>query len=206
MDTKYPIILAVVVLVVVVGTVLTQSGQGSDSVSTEGNVVVPSANDDSSGGGSSGDEVPTEPMAPAWMNVELTDVSSGERFRISDFKGKPILLESFAVWCPTCLSQQKEMKILKQQEGESVIHISLDTDSNEDVGIVKGHVERNGLDWYFAVAPTELTNALIDEFGLSIVNAPGAPVVVICEDLSTRFLGSGVKSASDLKSEIAKGC
>ncbi|MBI3040141.1 MAG: redoxin family protein, partial [Chloroflexi bacterium] len=96
-------------------------------------------------------------VAPAWMEIELTDVASGQKFRISDFKGKPILLESFAVWCPTCLGQQKEIKKLAENEGEAIVHISLDTDPNEDAARIKEHIERNGLDWYFAVSPRELT-------------------------------------------------
>jgi len=71
---------------------------------------------------------PAPVAVPAWMEIELTDVATGETFKVSDFKGKPILLESFAVWCPTCLAQQKEMKKVKQIEGENIIHISLDTD------------------------------------------------------------------------------
>ncbi len=143
---------------------------------------------------------------PAWMEIELTDVATGEAFKISDFKGKPILLESFAVWCPTCLAQQKEVKKVKQIEGENIIHISLDTDPNEDAVKVRELIERNELDWYFAVSPVELTQALIDEFGLKFVSAPRAPVVLICEEQSTRFLRSGVKSAEELISEIEEGC
>jgi thiol-disulfide isomerase/thioredoxin len=143
---------------------------------------------------------------PAWMEIELTDVATGETFKISDFKGKPILLESFAVWCPTCLAQQKEVKKVKQTEGENIIHISLDTDPNEDEGKVREHIEINEFDWYFAVSPVELTQALIDEFGLSFVSAPRAPVVLICEEQSTRFLRSGVKSAEELISEVEEGC
>ncbi|MBT3363654.1 MAG: redoxin family protein [Chloroflexi bacterium] len=142
---------------------------------------------------------------PEWMEIELTDAATGQTFTIADFKGKPILLESFAVWCPTCLAQQREMKKLLESEGENIIHISLDTDPNEDAEIVRGHIERHGLDWYFAVAPAELTNALIDEFGLSVVSAPRAPVVLIFEDQSARFLRSGVKSAAELLSEVEKG-
>ncbi len=146
------------------------------------------------------------PAAADWMNIKLTDVATGQEFSINDFKGQPILLESFAVWCPTCLAQQKEMKKVKQSEGENIIHISLDTDPNEDADKVREHIQRYGLDWYFAVSPVELTNALIDEFGLSVVAAPRAPVILICEDQSTRFLRSGVKTAEELVSEIEKGC
>jgi thiol-disulfide isomerase/thioredoxin len=140
------------------------------------------------------------------MDIKLTDVATGQEFSISDFKGKTILLESFAVWCPTCLAQQKEMKKIKEIEGEEVIHISLDTDPNEDADKVREHIQRNGLDWYFAVSPVELTNALIDEFGLEVVSAPRAPVVLICKDQSTRFLRSGLKRAEELVSEVEKGC
>jgi thiol-disulfide isomerase/thioredoxin len=143
---------------------------------------------------------------PSWMEIGLTDVATGETFKISDFKGKPILLESFAVWCPTCLAQQKEMKQAKQIDGEDIIHISLDTDPNEDEAKVREHIERNGLDWYFAVSPVELTQALIDEFGLNVVSAPRAPVVLICEDQSTRFLRSGIKTTEELISEVKEGC
>ena len=145
-------------------------------------------------------------VVPAWMEVELTDVNTGKKFRISDFKGKPVLMESFAVWCPTCLRQQKQMKKLIEKEGDAIVHISLDTDPNEDAAKVKEHLEKNGLDWYFVVSPVELTKALIDEFGLSVVSAPSAPVVLICEDQTSRFLKSGVKSADTLLDEVEKGC
>jgi len=142
----------------------------------------------------------------AWMNLELADVATGQKFKISDFKGKPILLESFAVWCPTCLKQQEMIREVNLREGDAIIHISLDTDPNEDEARVREHIETHGFDWYFAISPIELTNALIDEFGLTIVNAPSAPVLLICEDQSTRFLRGGVKSADELLLEIGEGC
>ena len=146
------------------------------------------------------------PAARDWMDIELTDVRTGQTFRISDFSGSPILLESFDVWCPTCLRQQNEIKKVKSSEGDDIVHISLDTDPNEDVNKVREHLDSNDFDWYFAVAPIELTNALVDDFGLSVVNAPSAPVILICEDQSSRMLRNGVKSADDLIDEIQKGC
>jgi hypothetical protein len=41
---------------------------------------------------------PAEPSAIAWLDTELVDVETGETFRISDFKGTPVLVKSFAVW------------------------------------------------------------------------------------------------------------
>ncbi len=140
------------------------------------------------------------------MSIELTDVATGQKFRIGDFKGKPVLLETFAVWCPKCLDQQRKISELKEREGDAIVHISLDTDPNEDEERVREHLGRHGFDWYFAVSPNELTQALIDDYGLGIISAPSTPVVLICEDQSTRFLRSGIKPADELLSEVNTGC
>jgi len=138
-----------------------------------------------------------------WMNFPLSNVRTGETFKISDFRDKPVLLESFAVWCPTCTKQQNEIKKLHDELGDSIVSISLDTDPNEDESRILQHIQSNGFDWYYAVSPSDLTLALIDEFGVSIINAPSAPVVLICEDGSFRKLGSGVKKVQELKEAIA---
>ena len=135
---------------------------------------------------------------PDWMDVELIDAVSGEAFTIRQFVGKPILLESFAVWCSICLRQQKEMARLVELEGDRIIHIALDTDPNEDLDTVREHALRHEFDWYYAVAPIEMTQMLIDQFGLTVVNAPRAPVVLIAEDGSAELLPNGVKTAERL--------
>lgn len=142
----------------------------------------------------------------AWMDIELTDVATGETFKISDFAGRPVLLESFAVWCPTCMEQQKQTKELESRVGGAIVHISLDTDPNEDEDRVREHIEANGFDWYYAVSPIELTNALRAEFGNAIISAPLVPMILICPDQSTRFLRSGIKTADDLLTEVETGC
>ena len=149
----------------------------------------------------------TAEEAGEWMNFELTDIRTGETFKISDFKGKPILLESFAVWCPVCTKQQREIKKLHDEIGDDIISISLYTDPNEDTEIIRAHINANDFTWYYTISPIEMTQALIDEFGNSIISAPSAPMILICEDLSYRKLGGfGARSPEKLKQEIAAGC
>ena len=38
--------------------------------------------------------------APAWYSASLTDVNTGQAFTINDCKGKVILVETLAMWCP----------------------------------------------------------------------------------------------------------
>jgi len=156
-------------------------------------------------GSQSSEEIVSSELAGEWIDFELRDVKTGQTFKVSDFD-RPVLLESFAVWCPTCTRQQREIRELHDEVGDSIISISLDTDPNEDEERVRQHIESNGFDWYYAVAPVEFTQSLIDQFGVSIVNAPSAPVVLICDDQKVRKLGSGVKSANQLKQEVERGC
>ena len=141
-----------------------------------------------------------------WMDIELKDIRTQKTFQVSDFKGQKILVESFAVWCPLCTLQQEEIRKLHQELGDSFVSISLDTDPNEDEARVIEHLDRNGFDWLYAIAPKELTQQLIDQFGVGIINAPAAPVLLVCEDQSTRLLKRGVKRVDTLKEELARGC
>jgi hypothetical protein len=63
---------------------------------------------------------------------------------------------------------------------------------------VRSHVAPNGFEGYFAVAPIEMTQLLIEAFGLEVVSAPRAPVVLIEADGAPRLLGSGGKSTDGL--------
>ena len=144
-------------------------------------------------------------VAGSWINIELKDVKTGESFTITDFD-KPVLLESFAVWCPTCTRQQRETKKFHEEVGDSVISISIDTDPNEDENQVRQHIESNGFDWFYAIAPIQFTQSLIDQFGVSIVNAPSVPMVLICDSQNVKKLGSGIKSPNELKEAINKFC
>ena len=142
----------------------------------------------------------------SWMTLTLKDLNSGQSFKLTDFQGKKILLESFAVWCPVCTSQQRNIKKLHEELGDGFVSIALDTDPNEDEDLVKNHAQSNEFDWRYAVAPKAMTQALVDEFGIGIVSAPSAPMILICEDGSTRFLQRGLKSVNELKEELENGC
>ena len=144
---------------------------------------------------------------PDWLDYELTDARTGGTFRVRDFEGRPVLLEAFAVWCPTCLKQQHETLKLYLEEGDRIVHISLDVDPNEDRETVREHMQSNGFEWYSAVAPTDMTQKLIDEFGITVVSAPAAPVVLVCENQSSRLINKkGIKSVDFLREELEKGC
>ena len=150
------------------------------------------------------EESATGEPAAEWLAIELTDVRTGESFTIAEFADTPVLLESFAVWCPICTNQQKQVRTLHEKVGDEVVSIALNTDPNEDRAKVAAHLERHGFDWRYAVAPPELILALKEEFGVGILNAPSAPMVLICPDQNVReLLRRGVKRANFLQEQVA---
>lgn len=141
-----------------------------------------------------------------WRTATFTDVRSGEEFTIESLASeRPVLLETFAVWCSTCLKQQKELRAFHEDVGDDVVSVTLNVDPNEDAEKVRDHLEKHGFDWRYAVAPGEVTQSLISDFGQSIAHPPSAPVVLVCED-GARRLPDGVKSASALKQQVDDGC
>jgi len=187
------LVIGIVVLVLVVGGYfIFNQGDGSAVGGSDVNVQT--------GGG----EVEKSLEESLWYTTELTDVGSGESFRISDFKDKPVLLESFAVWCPTCTAQQKVIRDFHEEVGDSVVSISLNTDANENASLVNDHIESNGFDWRYAIVPIEVVQSLVDDFGASFLSAPSAPIALICNGEAQK-LKSGLKSVSDLK-EAIEGC
>jgi len=141
-----------------------------------------------------------------WMNTNLTDVQSGKTYRLSDFKGKKVLMETFAVWCVNCKEQQDEIKKFHEEFGNDIISVSLNSDPNENIQEVKDHITKNNYTWYYSIAPKQFIKDLMDDFGFVIINAPQAPIVLICKDGSYSLLPSGLKTAEELKEEVSEGC
>ena len=145
-------------------------------------------------------------QTPDWHNIQLEDVNTGEVYTIGELNDKPILLESFAVWCPKCTQQQREIKKLHEEIGDTVISIGLDIDSNEDKNTILKHIQSNGFDWIYSISPPDLTKELTNEFGREVVSAPIVPMILICEDGNSYFLDRGFKSVEKLKASINEKC
>lgn len=140
-----------------------------------------------------------------WKEIELKDVVTGETFKISDFKGKPIFVETMAVWCPLCTRQQRELQKVAQELGDKVAHVSIDTDLNEDENLLRNYVNREGFEWPFAIdSQGRVGKQLVDKFGFNVANPPSTPVILIDENFNERLLRFGIKSSDELIAELNK--
>jgi thiol-disulfide isomerase/thioredoxin len=134
--------------------------------------------------------------------IELKDLNTNQTYKLADFEDKIVLIESFAVWCPTCTSQQKEIKKLHELN-KQVISISLDTDQNEEESLILEHTKKNGFNWIYSISPEELTSYFISNYGISFVSAPSVPILLKCQNKEPIKLKNGFKSVEYLIEQIS---
>ncbi len=138
--------------------------------------------------------------SPAWYSVSLNDARTGQAFSIESLKGKVVLVESMAVWCSKCLTQQEQVKSLHETLGhrEDFVSIGLDIDPNEDLDQLKFFVESQGFDWYYAISPADVSRDLSSLYGPQFLNPPSTPIVVIDRHGVAHPMPFGIKNAEEL--------
>jgi len=141
---------------------------------------------------------------PAFFNAALSDVRTGESFSLNDFAGKVILVETMAVWCPSCLRQQMEVKQLQAALGDrdDFLTVILDIDPNEDADDLKSYVEENAFQGYYAVAPAEVSSEIGNLYGSQFLNPPSTPIFIIDRHGEVHLLPFGIKDAEVLEEAV----
>jgi len=139
-----------------------------------------------------------------WQSTRLEDVTTGESFTIRGFD-RPVVLHTFATWCPTCRGQQAEIKRFLEDAGGGAVAVDLTVEENDDAATLRQHASSNEFGWRFGIAPTEMTGALVDEFGRTVASAPRSPVIVVCPGGATEALGKGV-TADEIAAAVDSTC
>lgn len=149
-----------------------------------------------------------EPAQTDWTQTELTDVQSEETFSISDLSTPHVLVASFAVWCPVCTRQHREIGDLVAAQPDRVTAVSLNTDPNEDAETVQTYLSRREFEWRFAIASIEMVEQLVDEFGSAVIDIPSTPVIHVWPNGQRELLESPAYrplSTDDLSAAIEAG-
>ncbi len=152
-----------------------------------------------------------ESTTPAWLQIEITNASTGESFTLADLEGKTVYVEPFATWCSNCRKQLNNLKAAKAQllsaentnEDTPYVFLILSLDSNISNERLMEYAEKEGFDFTFAVASPELLSELIGHFGNSVRVPPSTPHFIIRADSSSTDLESGqIESAEELVGQM----
>lgn len=102
-------------------------------------------------------QAPAEPniwpvsVGKAMPDLALKDLS-GKTIRVSDFAGRPVLVNAWATWCPPC---RKEMPLLEAyyQAHQDVDLVFLAINAGEDQETVRQFITQNGFDFPVLLDP-----------------------------------------------------
>jgi len=135
----------------------------------------------------------------AWAQAELTDVATGESFRIADLAGKAVIVETMAIWCTNCLAQQGDVyRALDDLDSDRVAYVLLDVDPNETAPALAEYRTRNGFTGTYVIAGRETARALADEYGDQVLNPPSTPMILIGTDGRITLTDFGHKSSETI--------
>lgn len=150
------------------------------------------------------EDMPAGDESLAYFSAALVDASTGNSFKIEDFSGKVVLVETLAMWCSNCFRQQNQVKALHEMIGErdDFISLGLDIDPNENITDLKGYVEKNGFHWWYAVAPLDVARELGQLYGAQFLNPPSTPMLIIDRGGNVHPLPFGIKSAEQLMESL----
>jgi len=131
----------------------------------------------------------------------MTDVQTGKTFSMNDFAGKVVLLETMAIWCPSCVIQATQVGKLHVALGNpaDLISVTLDVDSHEDEATLKEYASSYRFDWRFSVAPLLVERALGNLYSAEYLNPPLSPMLIIDRNGNVHQLDYGIKDAETLQ-------
>ncbi len=120
----------------------------------------------------------------------------GEKFTLSSLKGKVIILDFFATWCPPCRQEIPDFIQLKkdyEKKGLEIVGISLDKSEST----VKEFYDKNGMNYIVVMG----NNDIGDKYG----GVSGIPTTFIIDrkgDIVNKHIGFTTKE--DFELEIKK--
>lgn len=173
---------------------------GPASAATEAPAHTPAASGDPAASGvPAASGAPAVELSQAWATAPLVNVATGQTFRIADYAGRVIVIETMAIWCANCKAQQIDVETaLGRLPADSVVYVVLDVDPNENGQSLAAYREQNGFTGDYAIAGNDVARSLAAEFGDQVLNPPSTPVIVVGRDGKVTLTAFGRKSPDEI--------
>jgi thiol-disulfide isomerase/thioredoxin len=114
-------------------------------------------------------EQPAGTGANANTNVAMLagwESSDGKKARVSDLKGKVVLLDFYATWCEPCRRETPHLVELHQKyQSQGLQIIGLNVGGEDDYGQVPEYKKDYGIEYSLAIPEDELVEQLLGDNG-----------------------------------------
>jgi len=133
-------------------------------------------------------------VGAALRNFTLTDLS-GKQVQLSDYAGRPVLINAWATWCPPCRAEMPDLHdfyLAHQAEGFTLLAVN----AGESRPQVQSFIQQMGFTFPVLLDPniTLLTDLGIRSFPTSIL---------VGRDGKVKTIHVGMLTADQLQTEIA---
>lgn len=130
---------------------------------------------------------------PAWQNTMLTDVD-GQTFSIADLAGKPVFVEFFATWCPTCREQLGKTNEAAARAGDGAVFLALSVETDLAATDVQSYRTDNQFSSIrFAILTPQMLAQVVEALGNTAINPPSTPHLVVTSGGATGQLVTGAE-------------
>jgi cytochrome c-type biogenesis protein len=103
-------------------------------------------------------------QAKAGQMIDFTWTQDGKEKKLSDYKGKVILLNFWATWCPPCKKELPDLsKISTELKDKDFVMIGVSVDDDQE--ILNSYLRSNGLPYTVVFEPTELVGKYMTTTG-----------------------------------------
>lgn len=128
------------------------------------------------------------------------ELSDGKRARVSDFKGKVVLLDFYATWCDPCRRETPHLVALHQKyQSQGLQIIGLNVGGEDDYGEVPEYKQTFGIEYSLAIPDDELVEQLLGDNG----NIPQTFIINRQGQLVRHLVGFSEARAPELDRLIA---
>ena len=144
----------------------------------------------------------TEPGANAAPDFTFYDID-GNAHTLSEFKGKPVILNFWASWCNPCKSEMPDIENAYREYGDEIqfILVNLTDGDSETVATASGYISEQG--YTFPVYYDIVQEGASTLAGATAYNVTSIPITYFIDaEGNILAYASGMMSASRLQSGI----
>ncbi len=122
----------------------TSAGDGDPSIETNAQTD-PAGVGDGDPSASTSDQAGANPTRPTAPDFTVLD-GEGRSVQLSDFRGRPVVLNFWASWCPPCKAEMPDFETVYTAYGDRVafLIVNLTDGGRETMETAKAHIAANG--------------------------------------------------------------